>query len=75
MTNTDARDAVRKTHAAVIVWGTLDDNGGDLNIQLGDYGVFAQAPIAEDVLRRVTDVRVHITNITTQSVRLAVLNV
>ena len=75
MTNTDARDAVQKPHAAVIVWGTLDDNGGDLNIQLGDYGVFAQAPIAEDVLRRVTDVRVHITNITTQSVRLAVLNV
>nr|MBA3874478.1 protein kinase [Anaerolineae bacterium] len=63
----------KANHAWVIVWGSVDDDLIDLQVQVGDLGVLQHNKIAEDVIRRYTDVQVRLTDPHTQSVAVPVL--
>jgi predicted Zn-dependent protease len=52
----DALRIARQYHAAVIIWGVIDDRRTNFNIQLGDYASFGSAKISEATLRRSSDV-------------------
>jgi tetratricopeptide (TPR) repeat protein len=69
----EAQAAAQAEGATLVVWGTYDENGLQLNLQIGDISAFKYNSFNRDLLERTTNVRITITDESRQSIAPQVL--